>query len=122
MSTSESQASPPSGQDDDPGGPFRRIFGWVALGAAAVWGTLVGGFLAYHSLQRDGWMVQLVQNQFPALILVPMSGLASLCIVLFRVPWCLGSGGPVGGLLPGHGSFSETALALTTAGVPAIVR
>ena len=82
MSTSESQASPPSGQDDDPGGPFRRIFGWVALGAAAVWGTLVGGFLAYHSLQRDGWMVQLVQNQFPALILVPMSGLASLCIVL----------------------------------------
>jgi len=69
-------------RDDDPGGPYRRIFGWVALGAAAIWGTMAGGFLAYHSAQRDGWMVQLVREQFPALILLPMSALGALCIVL----------------------------------------
>jgi hypothetical protein len=68
--------------DQDPGQPFRRVFGWVALVAAGVWGLFMGGFLAYHSLQPDDWMLRLVEKQFPAMILVPMSALGSLCIVL----------------------------------------
>ena len=68
--------------DLDPGQAFRRIFGWVALFAALLWGTFVGGFLAYQTLQPGGWMVRLVERQFAAVILVPMSGLAALCIVL----------------------------------------
>ena len=68
--------------ESDPGQRFRRVFGWVALFAALIWGTFVGGFLAYQTLQPDGWMVRLVEHQFAAVILVPMSGLAALCIVL----------------------------------------
>ena len=82
MSFREAEASSFAAINDDPGAPYRRIFGWVALGAAAVWGAFVGSFLVYHSLRPDGWVVQLVRTQFPAVILVPMSGLASLCIVL----------------------------------------
>ena len=75
--------SPATVADDlDPGQPFRRVFGWVALVAAGVWGTFMGGFLAYHSLQPDDWMLHLVEKQFPAMILVPMSALGSLCLVL----------------------------------------
>lgn len=82
MSTSESQAPVLTAGEHDPGAPFRRIFGWIALAAAGLWGSFVGGFLVYHSLQRDGWMVQLVRSQFPAIILLPMSALGALCIVL----------------------------------------
>jgi hypothetical protein len=71
-----------SNDDDDPGRPYRRIFGWVALVAAGFWGAFVGGFLVYHSIQRDGWMVPLVRTQFAAIILLPMSALGALCIVL----------------------------------------
>lgn len=68
--------------DLDPGQAFRRIFGWVALFAALIWGTFCGGFLAYQTLQADGWMVRLIEHQFAAVILVPMSALGALCIVL----------------------------------------
>ena len=68
--------------ESDPGQAFRRVFGWVALFAALFWGTFVGGFLAYHTLQPDGWMIRLIEHQFAAVILVPMSGLGALCIVL----------------------------------------
>jgi hypothetical protein len=82
MSVLEEQTSLVSVSDDDPGAPYRRIFGWIALTAAGIWGAAAGSFLVYHSLQPDGWMVQLVREQFPAVILVPMSALASFCIVL----------------------------------------
>jgi len=82
ISATDVQSPLLSTSDEDPGKPYRRIFGWVALGAAAVWGSFVGGFLVYHSLQRDGWMVQLVRSQLPAIILLPMYALGSLCIVL----------------------------------------
>jgi len=78
----QAEVPAPSAGEDDPGLPFRRVFGWVALVAAGTWGIFVGGFLAYQTLQPNSWMVGLVQKQFPAVILVPMSGLASLCIVL----------------------------------------
>ena len=68
--------------DSDPGQAFRRVFGWVALFAALFWGTFIGGFLAYHTLQPEGWMIRLIEHQFAAVILVPMSGLGALCIVL----------------------------------------
>lgn len=42
----------------------------------------MGGFLAYQTFQPNGWMVRLVERQFAAMILVPMSGLGALCIVL----------------------------------------
>jgi hypothetical protein len=68
--------------DTDPGEAFRRIFGWVALITAGLGGLFMGAFLAYHSFQRDGWMVQLVQSQFPAMVLVPLAGLGAFCVVL----------------------------------------
>jgi hypothetical protein len=78
------QSDPASAVADetDPGLAFRRVFGWVALFAALFWGTFSGGFLAYHSLQPDGWMVRLIERQFAAVILVPMSALGALCVVL----------------------------------------
>ena len=75
-------SAPEIGEESDPGQHFRRVFGWVALVAALVWGTFMGGFLAYHTLQPESWMVRLVEQQFAAVILVPMSGLGSFCIVL----------------------------------------
>ena len=48
--------------DSDPGQAFRRVFGWVALFAALFWGTFIGGFLAYHTLQPDGWMIAAVEG------------------------------------------------------------
>lgn len=68
--------------ESDPGQAFRRVFGWVALFAALLWGTFAAAFLAYHTLQPDGWMVRLIEHQFAAVILVPMSALGALCIVL----------------------------------------
>lgn len=68
--------------ETDPGQAFRRVFGWVALFAALIWGTFIGAFLAYHTLQSDGWMIRLIERQFAAVILVPMSALGALCIVL----------------------------------------
>ena len=78
-----SPAETTSSGDLDPGEPFRRVFGWIALVSAGLWGTFMGAFLGYHSfLGTDPWMVRLVEKQFAAMVLVPMAGLGSLCLVL----------------------------------------
>jgi hypothetical protein len=77
-----SRAIPDTLADTDPGEAFRRIFGWVALIAAGLGGAFMASFLAYHSFQSDGWMVRLVQQQFPAMVLVPLAGLGAFCVVL----------------------------------------
>lgn len=82
MSDTEQQSFAEPLIDDDPGRAFRRVFGWIALVAALLWGMFMGGFLAYHSMRPDSWMVALVQEQFAAMILVPMAALGSLCLVL----------------------------------------
>ena len=42
----ETASITPHVDESDPGQQFRRVFGWVALFAALIWGTFMGGFLA----------------------------------------------------------------------------
>lgn len=61
---------------------FRKVFGWVVLVATSAWGLFAGTFLAYHSMQPNSWLLELIKNHFAALICVPMAALMSMCIVI----------------------------------------
>jgi hypothetical protein len=61
---------------------FRKVFGWVVLIGTSAWGLFAGCFLGYQSLQPNGWMVDLIQKHFAALMCVPMAALMSMCVVI----------------------------------------
>ena len=54
---------------------IRKIFGWVVLLATTAWGLFAGTFLAYHSMQPNSWLLDMIKNHFAALMCVPMAAL-----------------------------------------------
>ena len=67
---------------------FRRWAPPVVLVGVGLWGLFAGGFLAYHSL-GGGFIVRIVEEHFPGMILVPMAVLMALCVVLL-LRWTTG--------------------------------
>lgn len=67
---------------------FRKSAPPVVLLGVGMWGLFAGGFLAYHSL-NGGFVVRLVEEHFPGMMLVPMAALMALCVVLL-LRWTAG--------------------------------
>ena len=88
---------------------FRKVFGWVVLIATSAWGIFAGSFLAYHSLQPNSWLVDIIQKHFAALMCVPMAALMAMCVViLLRY-----TAGPIEFKVPGfefHGASGQVVL------------
>lgn len=61
---------------------IRKIFGWVVLLATTAWGLFAGTFLAYHSMQPNSWLLDMIKNHFAALMCVPMAALMAMCVVI----------------------------------------
>jgi hypothetical protein len=68
---------------------FRKWAPPVVLIGVGLWGFFAGGFLAYHSW-KGGFIVRIVEEHFPGMILVPMAALMALCIVLL-LRWTTGA-------------------------------
>jgi hypothetical protein len=67
----------------------RQVARWVVLLGAGVWGIFAGIYLAYNAI-NGGWIIELTQKQFGALILVPMAALMALCMVII-LEWTTGN-------------------------------
>lgn len=68
---------------------FRKWAPPVVFLGVGFWAFFAGGFLAYHSWQ-GGFIVRIVDEHFPGMILVPMAALMALCIVLL-LRWTAGA-------------------------------
>jgi hypothetical protein len=79
QATSDSETTPRESSQEK---LFRKVFGWVVLLGTSAWGIFAGSFLAYHSLQPNSWLLDLIQKHFAALMCVPMAALMSMCVVI----------------------------------------
>ena len=61
---------------------FRGLFRWVVLLATTGWGFFSAGFLAYHSVQPNSWVRQILEDHFAALLGVPMAAVMAMCVVV----------------------------------------
>jgi hypothetical protein len=68
---------------------FRKWAPPVVLTGVGLWALFAGGFLAYYSW-NGGFIVRIVEEHFPGMILVPMAALMALCIVLL-LRWTAGA-------------------------------
>lgn len=68
---------------------FRTWAPPVVLIGVGLWALFAGGFLAYHSW-KGGFIVRIVEEHFPGMILVPMAAVMALCIVLL-LRWTAGA-------------------------------
>jgi len=68
---------------------FRKWVPPAVLTGVSLWALFAGGFLAYHSW-KSGFIVRIVEEHFPGMILVPMAALMALCIVLL-LRWTAGA-------------------------------
>jgi hypothetical protein len=68
---------------------FRKWAPPVVLVGVGLWGLFAGSFLAYHSW-AGGFVVRIVEEHFPGMILVPMAALMALCVVLL-LRWTVGA-------------------------------
>jgi magnesium-transporting ATPase (P-type) len=62
---------------------FRRIFSWVLFIGTTIWAIFAVGFIMYHAAwSPDGWFIQIMQEHFAAIVLVPVAALMAMCIVI----------------------------------------
>ena len=67
---------------------FRKWAPPLVLTGVSFWGLFMGGFLAYHSW-NGGFIIRMVEEHFPGMVLVPLAALMALCIVLM-LRWTAG--------------------------------
>jgi hypothetical protein len=65
---------------------LRRVAAWSAILGTSLLGAYFFAFLVYHSLRptfsSGSWFIGIIDKHYAATIAVPLSAIASLCVVL----------------------------------------
>lgn len=65
---------------------LRMIASWVIMFGTCLFAAMFFGFLIYHSLwpttSSGSWFVSILEKQFGATVALPLSGIASVCVIL----------------------------------------
>jgi hypothetical protein len=61
---------------------LRHAADWVIIIGATVLSVCHFSFIIWEVKTRNGWLDNLVKNHYPAIIVMPSYGFASLCLIL----------------------------------------
>ena len=64
-------------------GAFKNTVNWLVLIFGGLYFCFHVGFVIWHAVHNQGWLLDQVRNHYAAIIGLPFAAYASVCLVLF---------------------------------------